>query len=93
MVVLPDPLSPLVFQISCNSWCLAVWFTHKNTTAWFSARAPNRVKARRAKSSASPAALPFFAPSGPFVAEVYVLSDIKAWDERRAVGKPTWKLC
>lgn len=92
MVVLPDPLSPLELRVSCNSRYL-VGFTHKNTTAWFSARAPSRVKARRARSSASPAALPSFAPSGPFDAEVYVFSEINAWDERRAVGKPTWKLC
>lgn len=50
------------------------------------------MKARRARSSASPAALPSLAPSGPLVAEEYVLRDIRAWEERRAVGKPTWKL-
>jgi hypothetical protein len=57
--------------------------------AWFSPRAPKRVKARRAKSSASPMALPSFPPSGPLVEEVYVFKHIKACDERRAVGKET----
>lgn len=66
--------------------------TYKKTMAWFSPRAPSRVNARRAKSSASPAALPSFAPSGPFVAEVYVFKAIKACDESLAVGKPTWNL-
>lgn len=93
MVVLPDPLSPLKSESAVIPCITISRVTHKNTTAWFSARAPSRVKARRARSSASPAALPSFAPSGPFVAEVYVFSEINAWDERRAVGKPTWKLC
>lgn len=69
-----------------------IYSTHRKTTAWFSARAPSRVKARRARSSASPAALPSFPPSGPLVADVYVLREINACDERRAVGSPTWKL-
>jgi hypothetical protein len=37
-------------------------------------------------------ALPSFAPSGPFVADVYVFRQIKACEESRAVGRETWKL-
>lgn len=57
--------------------------------AWFSPRAPSRVNARLARSSASPIALPSLSPSGPRDDVVYVFKLINAWEERRAVGKPT----
>lgn len=60
--------------------------------AWFSPRAPRRVNARLARSSASPIALPSLSPSGPLADEVYVLRLIKACDDKRAVGNPTWNL-
>lgn len=60
--------------------------------AWFSPRVANLVNARLARSSASAIELPSLPPSGPLVGVVYVLRHIKAWEERRAVGKPTWNL-
>lgn len=60
--------------------------------AWFSPRIPKRAKVRLARSSTSPTALDSLLPSGPFEAEVYVLREINAWEERRAVAKPTWNL-
>lgn len=66
--------------------------TYRNTTDWFSPREAKRVKARLARSSASAAALPSLAPLGPLLGEVYVLRQSKPWEERRAVGNPTWNL-
>lgn len=94
MVDFPDPFSPLYHK---GSWlkclcCVIRGPTYRNRTAWFSPREANRVKARFARSSASAIALPSLAPSGPLVGEVYVLSNSRAWEERRAVGSPTWNL-
>lgn len=65
--------------------------TYKKTMDWSSALLPNLVQALRARSSASPMALPSFSPFGPRVEEVYVLRQIRACDESLAVGKETWK--
>lgn len=94
MVDFPDPFSPLYnkkSRLDCL-FCFIRGPTHRNTTAWFSPRVANRVKARFAKSSASAIALPSLAPSGPLVGEVYVLREIRACEERRVVGSPTWNL-
>ena len=70
-VVFPEPLSPLAPRVSVNANEVdRRKTTYKKITAWFSALVPRRVKARRARSSTSPAALPSFAPSGPLEAEV-----------------------
>lgn len=78
-----------VFLVGCQSERV---LTYRKTIAWSSARLPSLVQALPASSSASPIALPDFPPSGPFVDDVYVLSDMRACDESFATGRETWKL-
>ena len=66
--------------------------TDRNTNAWFSCLLPNRAQALFARPSASPMALPSFPPFGPLDDDVYVFRQINPCDERRTVGRETWKL-
>ena len=65
---------------------------YRKTTAWFSPRPPSLAQALSAKSSTSPIALPSFPPLGPFAEDAYVFNETSAWEDRRAVGRETWKL-
>jgi hypothetical protein len=61
--------------------------THKKTTAWFSPRCPSLAQARDAISLMPAIALPCSPPSGPRDDEVKLLRDMRACDERVAVGR------
>lgn len=96
MVVFPEPDSPLKkLRHQESSFCDLSpnrCSTYRKTIAWSSARPPSLAQALPARSSASPIALPNFPPSGPFVDDVYVLSDMRAWDDNFATGRETWNL-
>lgn len=64
--------------------------TYRNKTAWFSDRCPNRSSALSARSSAAAAAHPSLVPS-PLLEVEKVLRAMKPCEERRVMGRPTWK--
>lgn len=78
-------------DVSVTHFPIVVEETYKNITDWFSPLFFSLAKALLAKSSASPMPLPTFPPSCPLDEDVKVFRQMSPCDDRRAVGKETWK--